>query len=371
MIKVLHVINGLGIGGTENMLFKILANYRTNKRLSHTILVLRGESFYSDKIKSLDYEVIHLKVNKMNFFFKQAKLLKIIKNHDIISSWLYHADLISFIYGKFILKKKVIWNIRHSNLDKKYNKWSTNLIVKINAKLSRKIDFMTFNSNKAFDSHIKAKYHIKDYSIIPNGFDLDEMYFNSFERVNVRNIYNVDEHTPFIISVGRWNIQKNYQGLLKSLSSLKKLVDFKAALIGDGLESSNVELKRLIDYHSLSEQVYLLGPQKNIRSYMSAADIYVSASIGESFSNAIAEAMACELNCVVTDVGDSRIIVDNTGLVVNPNNNYELTNAIHSLIQNNKWVYRNRQARKRIKDKYDISKVVRAYKILFLSLFEE
>ncbi len=45
-------------------------------------------------------------------------------------------------------------------------------------------------------------------------------------------------------------------------------------------------------------------------------DILCSASIGESFSNAIAEAMACGIPCVVTDAGDSGVLVGECGTVV-------------------------------------------------------
>lgn len=51
----------------------------------------------------------------------------------------------------------------------------------------------------------------------------------------------------------------------------------------------------------------LLERRTDISGLLSVADIYVSSSQGESFSNAIGEALACELHCVVTNVGDSKM----------------------------------------------------------------
>src|SRR4029079_13179023 len=57
-----------------------------------------------------------------------------------------------------------------------------------------------------------------------------------------------------------------------------------------------------------------------------------STSRAESFSNAIAEAMACGIPCVVTDVGDSARIVGTSGLVVPASNPGALAAAWESAL---------------------------------------
>ncbi|MCY7292478.1 MAG: glycosyltransferase, partial [Ferruginibacter sp.] len=60
--------------------------------------------------------------------------------------------------------------------------------------------------------------------------------------------------------------------------------------------------------------------------------IVSSSCDGEGFSNAIGEAMACGIPCVVTDVGDSAQIVGDIDLVVSPKNPQALATALQQLI---------------------------------------
>ena len=115
--KILHIIVGLGNGGAENTLYKLTKNLKKN--FDFSILVLSKENSLKCKFKKEKINLIQLNSkNKFFFIFKLFKIYKIIKklNPDLIQSWMYHSDFIASVIGKIILKKKVIWCIRHSNL---------------------------------------------------------------------------------------------------------------------------------------------------------------------------------------------------------------------------------------------------------------
>ena len=103
----------------------------------------------------------------------------------------------------------------------------------------------------------------------------------------------------------------------------------------------------------------------------SALDIACSSSAwGEGFSNAIGEAMACGVPCVVTDVGDSAAIVAQTGIVVAPRDAAALAAAIGELVATGP---KRRQAmggaaRQRIEEHYALPAIVAQYESLYDSL---
>jgi glycosyltransferase involved in cell wall biosynthesis len=64
----------------------------------------------------------------------------------------------------------------------------------------------------------------------------------------------------------------------------------------------------------------------------SSLDVYVSSSVSEAFSNVSGEAMSCGVPCVITDVGDSALIVGGTGQVVPPENPRTLAEGIMKVL---------------------------------------
>lgn len=367
MIRIVHIITGLGSGGAENMLYKLI-KYSDKSKYYHEVISLMDEGVIGKKIIDEGTKVHSINLSVKKPINSIIEIKNICKNFDIVNTWLYHADMIGFIVSKILLKKKLIWNIRHSNLEKKANKARTLLIVKINSMLSKYVDYITYNSRKAKHTHSDIGYTNKSFTIIPNGFELNSFKFYSEARNDIRNQLNIEDFEKLIITVGRWDIQKDYYTLFDALFDVAKAnINFKLLMVGTNLDSRNNELIKLIEKNGLSDNVILLGRRNDIPELLSAADIYVSSSMGESFSNSIGEAMATELPCIVTDVGDSKLIVDDFGIVVKPQNREELANAIFKVILDNSFSRKTigKKCRSKIVDNYSIDNIVRDYESLY------
>jgi glycosyltransferase involved in cell wall biosynthesis len=75
---------------------------------------------------------------------------------------------------------------------------------------------------------------------------------------------------------------------------------------------------------------------------------------GEGLSNALIEAMACERPCVVTDIGDSALVVGDLGIVVPPGDEHPLADALLRLFAESEQErrQRGRMARQRIQSHF-------------------
>jgi glycosyltransferase involved in cell wall biosynthesis len=107
---------------------------------------------------------------------------------------------------------------------------------------------------------------------------------------------------------------------------------------------------------------------------MSAMDILcLSSAWGEGFPNVIGEAMATGVPCVATDVGDSKLVIGDTGVVVPPQNENALAAGVESLLMMPLEDRRalGASARARIEANYTLGAIVEQYAALYESLVEE
>ena len=73
-------------------------------------------------------------------------------------------------------------------------------------------------------------------------------------------------------------------------------------LCDQGVASENATLRRLINMSNLESSVHLLGPRRDISQITAALDVGTSCSKTESFSLILAEAMACGVFPVSSDL---------------------------------------------------------------------
>ena len=95
-----------------------------------------------------------------------------------------------------------------------------------------------------------------------------------------------------------------------------------------------------------------------------------SSAYGEAFPVAIGEAMACGVPCVVTDVGDSALLVGDTGQVVAAGAPGELSEAWRHVLEMDPTQRKRlgQEARKRVEEHFSLPVIVNRYESVYTSL---
>lgn len=376
-VKILYVITGLNAGGAEQMLYKLLRSI-DQKQFSPYVVSLSDSGVIGARIEKLGVPVYTLEMRgSILRMFRIWRLFQLIRkiSPDIVHSWMYHADLIGGCIAKLCRIKKICWTVRHCNLDSDSNKRSTLAVVRICAGLSKIIpERIIFNSEASRQVHIEFGYNPQHTRVIPNGFDLDSFQPDQDSREAFRNDLGVSNEEFIVGMIGRYDQQKNHIGFISSISQVvSEYPNIRFVFAGAGVDEKNPDLMKVINEKQLQNSVFLFGYRTDIPKIMASIDLLALPSIGEAFPNVLGEAMACAIPCVATDVGDSALIIGETGRVVGSG---DMAGIAKNIIDIYEMPVSERKklgvdARKRVSELFEISAVTRQFETVYMELTEK
>lgn len=319
MTRVLHIINGLGSGGAEAMLTRLLL--LPENRDQQVVSLLPGGA-NAERLRAAGVAVTELDLRQpVALVWRLIRLIRDVRP-DVVQSWMYYADLAA-LFGLLLSGRRgqtrLIWGIRCSDMRLDLYRLHLRLATRLGAFLSGLPDIVSVNSAAGRQVHERMGYRPKRWALVHNGIETDRFAPDPARRAAMRESLGVATATPLIACIARNDAMKDYPGFLAMLDRLPGVMAY-AAGTGTQLLPDHPRLLRL-------------GRRLDVPDLLCAADLLVSASaFGEGFSNAIGEAMASALPVVATDVGDARHIIGDTGLVVPPGNPDALAEAVKLLL---------------------------------------
>ena len=138
-----------------------------------------------------------------------------------------------------------------------------------------------------------------EYTVLPNGIDVDEFAFSQETRDKYRKQLGLEN--KFVIGhVGYMDTEKNHIFLLRVFENFIKMhPEACLLLIGDG--KLRPEIERFISTHSLQDNVYLLGKRNDVSQLYQCMDVFVLPSIFEGLPVSLLEAQTAGLDCIVSE----------------------------------------------------------------------
>lgn len=335
-MKIIILCHSLNVGGAERQI-TILANGLQKKGHEIIIAVFYAGGALEKDLNASGVKIYDLKKSGRwhNFFFFFRLLNAVLRlKPDIIYSFLFTPNILTVLLKPFIPSIRLVWGVRSSRVDLDRYDWLYRLTYRVECALSRFADLIICNSIAGMKYAAEHGFPTKLMSVIPNGIDLNVFKPDHKARGRIRDEWQIAENEILIGLVARLDPMKDHPTFLHAAALLaqeKRNVRF--VCIGDGSNPYKSELVLLASKLGLNERLRWIGSRWDMPAVCNALDIACSSSSGEGFSNTIVEAMACGVPCVVTDVGDSAVIVRGTGEVVRPNSPEALHDAIVLLLE--------------------------------------
>lgn len=330
-MKVLFLARQLNIGGAERQLVT-LANELASR--GHEIVIA---SFYpggalSEKLDKPRVRLISIgKRSRWDLFSLYVGVVRVIRQEqpDILHGWMHTQNVIATLARMSLFSRmRLFWCVRSANLELVLDRVESTLVW-LQSKLSGFADCVVVNSMAGLEHAVSDGVPREKMLFIPNGIDTNVFYPNEEEGKRVRADWGISESTKVVGKVARFDPIKNHPLFLRAAARIAaQKPDVQFVCIGHGEASYVQGLKELARSLGIEDRVKWVQARPDVRAVYNALDVFCSTSLSEGFPNVVGEAMACGRHCVVTDVGDSKLVVGGTGIAVPSNDLEALTSGL-------------------------------------------
>lgn len=375
VMRILHCITGLTGDGAQRLLLRLTRGLQDYSVQSVVVNLGSATPLVSD-FEAAKVPVLSLGISPSVSDIPGAisSLRRVMHDlePDIVQGWMYHANVMTFLAktsGR--LHFPLVWNIRRGMDDYRQRGRATRAVIRMSSALSRYIDSIVYCSGISRSQHEAFGYARDHGRVMHNGFDTRTFAPCETARKEARALFGAKDDEVVIGNIGRFDVAKGHRHLLEAFALVAASVrNVRLVCVGRGMDAGNGEVSALLTRAGIAERVTLLGERDHVERIFPGFDMYCSSSIAEGFPNVVAEAMACALPCVVTDVGGSAEIVDQTGVVVAPRNSAALAKGLRRYVKLSSTERRmiGEKARVRVREVFSLESMVSNYAQMYRSL---
>jgi len=305
MKKIIHFFDVLTMGGAQTQLLSVLP-YLDKKDYEHIICSLTDKMDMAKEFEGMGFKVKNLDLQNELKSKKWAKVARGVtamlnaENADIVETHQMWSRIFTALCGLWLHKKpRFIAVFQGEAYYRNFYYRAANFIA------SLFIDKMASSSD--YLRKWLGRYYLipsKKIIVMHNTVSPEVLKPDPGRRERGRNEFGIEKDAIAIVSTGILGIRTNkgMEYCVDAIAILKKRhKNIKLFIVGEG--KRRADLERQIETLGLKEAVILLGLRRDIPYILDICDIFVSASVYESCSIAIIEAMAMEKPVVASPVG--------------------------------------------------------------------
>jgi glycosyltransferase involved in cell wall biosynthesis len=305
------------------------------------------EKLINENIEIIEMPVLKLKRNML----KTLRFIPLIREYRIAkrtletklngrSIYCIHSNTLATLFGSFYCFRRPIPHIIHVHEIMERPKIIRYFFSLIQLFFAQKI---VYNSKATESFYLKTMPTLKKKAfLIYNGVIRNTTFLDKDEVVKKRKVlFNANENNQLIGLIGRFNRLKGHKLLIEAFKKIQlKIPNTKLCFVGsppEGQEHFLFDILNVIEDEKIGELVIVLPFQEDVYGIIDLLDIVaVPSTEPESYGIIAVEGMLSKKAVVASNLGGLADVISHneTGLLVEPNNEVELSNAILKLLLN-------------------------------------
>ena len=302
MKRLLCILSGMNAGGAETFLMKLYRALDRTKYQMDFCINVKEKCFYEEEILSLGGKIFRIPPKSASVAAFKKNLYEVIQNNH----YQYVLRITSSAMGLMDLKiaKKAgaqICAARSSN-----SSFKSGFATYAAHRIGRWV-YMKYVDVKIAPSDLAAEYTFGkkaykngDVQILHNAVDMDVFFYREEARKKICEEFGIPSDAGIIGHIGRFDRQKNHAFLIDIFSEIhRRDPNTVLLLVGNGPLEDDIRTK--VQALRIDTAVYFIGVRTDIPELLSAMDVFLLPSFYEGMPNAVIEAQATGLPCVISD----------------------------------------------------------------------
>ncbi|MCD6328003.1 glycosyltransferase [bacterium] len=307
-IRVLRIITQLSRGGVEAKLAALLPLLK-KRGLDVAVCCVKEAGSLAERFEEASIPVHVFPVRSRLHPIDLLRLARFIRKTriDVVHTHMYASNISGTVAARLANVPVIISNVHN------VGKFKSSRQVRTDRLLSRFRSATVCVSERVRSDYMATTgLSGESMSVIYNGVNTELFKPRSlWEAANpgismrLRQELGIGQDERVIVAAGRLIPQKSPELLIHALKEVRESCpNARLLLLGSGeLRDALVALANEL---GLGNAVVFAGYREDAAELFSAADVFVSSSVKEGFSNVLVEALASGLPAVVTDVGGNR-----------------------------------------------------------------
>lgn len=292
-MKVLHIIDSLGRGGSETLLLDVCNS--ENSLFTNIVLASGGGVLEPEFIASTSKLYRHDRAYPIDLSLVK-KIRQIVKTEqvDVVHSHQPVSTLHALLATAFS-KVPVVHSFHGYTQDVK-NK----MLVKVILPFTQQ-NILVSNTMR---TQISSKEWIKslpNVTVVYNGVSLKRVDGNGG---NIRDELGLGEETFLLGMVGNINSAKDQLTICKAMNDVVLVnPNIHCVLVGSIQDTKLYEeCVETLHQSGIQQNVHFLGQRKDIGNILTSLDLFVFSTVNDTFGLALVEAMLRKVPCIVSDI---------------------------------------------------------------------
>ena len=362
-IKLLFLVVGLGVGGTESHVLE-LASRIDRKRFDVVVVSLKPEGALVPELRARGVRVISLNgTGKLDVrvLFRLREILRV-EEPDIVQAFLFWANVAARLM-RHVERKMCVVSAYHDQVAQEG--WFIRFLDRLTMKWTNRMVCCSHAVRRSVQSRIGGRE--EQFIMIPFGVEI-----HRFRKAVAVSRYDLglEECIPVIGTVCRLvEPKKGLRFLLEAVAQMGKAAArpvCQVLIVGEG--PAEEQLRVLAEELGIASRVIFAGVRRDIPQLLPVLDAFVLPSLYEGFGIAILEAMAAGLPVVATTVGGiPEFVTDGmTGRLVEPGNAEALADAIQAVLANPEQARQmGLRGQRHVQEHFDVGAVVRQHEAVY------